>query len=248
MPMFKIILKNLQIKKQLLILLILATVSIINGQSNLEFNQTLNLNLNNAYTVPDGKTWKITSASANQINIDGGIWKTVQPYGSIGAASNLPIWVSEGQTISRGNISADTNLRISVLEFNIVSVSSSSTGNTSSNVGVSADGFSTSGVFNVVLEGVAGNGSISNVFGTIEVPEGKIWKIINVSAFKPGLVGVYSWIIISGNMANFRSDQVHITNWNLYLSEGTHSIYCQSSNNNHGIEQVTLNGIEYNAN
>ena len=39
-------------KKQLLILLTLATVSIINGQNNLEFNQTLNLNINGAgYTI-----------------------------------------------------------------------------------------------------------------------------------------------------------------------------------------------------
>jgi len=212
------------------------------------FNQTLNLSLGSV-TVPDGKTWKITSASQNQINIDGGIWRTVQPISNAYAAgSNLPIWVSEGQTISRGSIAADTNSRISVLEFNIVSISSSSAGVTSSNGGVSADGFSASGVFNVVLEGVAGYGSISNVFGTIEVPEGKIWKVINVSAFKPSIVGVYSWIIISGNMARLSSDQVQMPNWNLYLSEGTHSIYCQSANNMHNIEQVTLNGIEYNAN
>ena len=219
-------------------LFILFTGIIAQAQNNLEFNQALIVQTIPGAVVPNGKVWKIESSSAGELYIDG-----ASPPFFMSYHDNLPLWVPEGKQITSNDPSY-----ISVLEFNLAPVSSSSAGVTSSNGGVSADGFSASGVFNVVLEGVAGNASISNVFGTIEVPEGKIWKVINVSAFKPSIVGVYSWIIISGNMARLSSDQVQMPNWNLYLSEGTHSIYCQSANNQHGIEQVTLNGIEYNAN
>ena len=51
-------------KKQLLILITLATIFIVNGQSNLVYNQTLYLNISeNSVTVPENKTWKIVSSN-----------------------------------------------------------------------------------------------------------------------------------------------------------------------------------------
>lgn len=127
-------------KKQVLILLTLATAFTINGQSNLEFNQTLNLNINGAgYTVPDGKTWKITSASHVTIKVDGIDWPTIRKEiwgGNISITNNLPIWVSEGKTISW----TDNNY-ISVLEFNVVPVSSTSGDGSSNSTSAATNSF-----------------------------------------------------------------------------------------------------------
>jgi hypothetical protein len=102
----------------------------LHSQNNLEFNQTLNLNIVEAETVPSGKTWKITSATHNEIKIDGVNWPTLRKEtwgGDIAMASNLPIWVSEGKTLSW-----TANNYISVLEFNITPLSSNSTNSSSS--------------------------------------------------------------------------------------------------------------------
>ena len=98
-------------------------IASVHSQNNLEFNQTLNLNIAEAVTVPTGKTWKITSATHREIIIDGVGWPTLRKEtygGDVAMASNLPIWVSEGKTISW----TATNY-ISVLEFNVVPISSS---------------------------------------------------------------------------------------------------------------------------
>ena len=105
-------------------------ITSIHSQNNLEFNQTLNLNIVEPETVPSGKTWKITSATHNEIKIDGVNWPTLRKEiwgGDIAMASNLPIWVSEGKTISW-----TANNYISVLEFNITPLSSNSANSSSS--------------------------------------------------------------------------------------------------------------------
>ena len=149
-------------KKQLLILLTLATVFTINGQSNLEFNQTLNLNINGAgYTVPDGKTWKITSASHVTIKVDGIDWPTIRKEiwgGDISITNNLPIWVSEGKIISW----TDNNY-ISVLEFNVVPISST-TGDGSSNSTSAA-----TNSFGNVIPSSDSNSSIPSIFDSPKV-------------------------------------------------------------------------------
>ena len=78
-------------------------IASVHSQNNLEFNQTLNLNIAEAVTVPTGKTWKITSSTHREIIIDGVGWPTLRKEtygGDVAMASNLPIWVSEGKTIS----------------------------------------------------------------------------------------------------------------------------------------------------
>jgi hypothetical protein len=105
-------------------------IASVHSQNNLEFNQTLNLNIVEPVTVPSGKTWKITSSTHREIIIDGVGWQTLrrETYGGdVAMASNLPIWVSEGKTISW----TATNY-ISVLEFNITPLSSSNSTNSSS--------------------------------------------------------------------------------------------------------------------
>ena len=115
----------------------------LHSQNNLEFNQTLNLNIiDNPVTVPTGKTWKITSASHHEIKIDGVSWPTIRREewsGGRAVASNLPIWVSEGKTISFPS-SLATNNYISVLEFNITTLSSSNSSNSSSSATTTSGG------------------------------------------------------------------------------------------------------------
>ena len=121
----------------------LLIIANIHSQNNLEFNQTLNLNIiDNPVTVPTGKTWKITSASHHEIKIDGVSWPTIRREewsGGRAVASNLPIWVSEGKTISFPS-SLATNNYISVLEFNITTLSSSSNSSNSSSSATTTSG------------------------------------------------------------------------------------------------------------
>ena len=218
-------------------------IASVHSQNNLEFNQTLNLNIAEAVTVPTGKTWKITSATHREIIIDGVGWPTLRKEtygGDVAMASNLPIWVSEGKTISW----TATNY-ISVLEFNVVPISSSGA---SSSVGIGGtDGFSVSGVFNIELTNNISGYSYS-LFGTITVPEGKIWKITKVSSFNIYSPSTHGYIIISGNQFYTRLDQHANPSPNVYLSAGVHEVYATSSDGNGSIEAVTINGIEYNSN
>ena len=113
-------------------------IASVHSQNNLEFNQTLNLNIVEAVTVPIGKTWKITSATHREIYIDGVTWPTLrrETYGgNVTMASNLPIWVSEGKTLSWS-----ANNYISVLEFNITTLSSSSNSSNSSSSATTTSG------------------------------------------------------------------------------------------------------------
>ena len=119
-------------KKQVLILLTLATAFTINGQSNLEFNRNLFVAIQSpGVTVPEGKSWKIEASSNGEIFINNISWITRTSSGF----GNLPVWVPGGTTI----IANGNNAHISVLEFNITPVSSSnSSGSSSSTATITA--------------------------------------------------------------------------------------------------------------
>ena len=207
------------------------------AQSNLVFEQALIVQTGPDAVVPNGKVWKIESSSEGEIYIDGASWMLSDSNGK----GNLPLWVPEGKTITSNAWYG----KISVLEFSVVPISSSGS---SSNVGVGADGFSASGVFNVELTNNISGYSYS-LFGTITVPEGKIWKITKVSSFNISSPSTHGYIIISGNQFYTRLDQHANPSPNVYLSAGVHEVYATSSDGNNGsIEAVTINGIEYNSN
>jgi hypothetical protein len=108
-------------KKQLLILLTLATIFIANGQSNLVYNQTLYLNISeNSVTVPENKTWKIVSSNGAFFRIDGIRWDVVNSDGA--TRRSLPAWIPSGKIIDAEN---QANIFLSILEFNIVPISTS---------------------------------------------------------------------------------------------------------------------------
>ena len=107
-------------KKQLLILITLATIFIVNGQSNLVYNQTLYLNISeNSVTVPENKTWKIVSSNGVFFRVDGIRWDVVNSDGT--TRRSLPTWIPSGKIIDAEN---QANIFLSILEFNIVPITS----------------------------------------------------------------------------------------------------------------------------
>ena len=82
-------------KKQLLILITLATIFIVNGQSNLVYNQTLYLNISeNSVTVPENK---IVSSNGVFFRVDGIRWDVVNSDGT--TRRSLPTWIPSGKII-----------------------------------------------------------------------------------------------------------------------------------------------------
>lgn len=165
-------------KKLITLALIIGATTLTQAQSNLVFNQVLILDFtNNAaepYIVPEGKVWKVESATlGSTFKVDGNTWT----MGDLGSYRMGPIWIPENSALSGGSSDADF---ISVLEFNVVPISTT-TGD--SGGGVSADGFTASGIINLAFSGTNSSGNIGTktVLGTITVPEGKIWKIISSS-------------------------------------------------------------------
>ena len=116
-------------KKQLFILLTVVTTFVLNGQSNLVYNQTLYLNISeNSVTVPENKTWKIISSNGAFFRIDGA--KFDMYHEDTGAVRNMPTWVPSGKIIDAGT---QLNVFLSILEFNIVPISSTSNNSTAAN-------------------------------------------------------------------------------------------------------------------
>ena len=222
-------------KRLFFLFLFFTTITL--AQNNLVFEQALIVQTGPDAVVPNGKVWKIESSSEGQIYIDGASWILSDSNGK----GNLPLWVPEGKTITSNAWYG----KISVLEFSVVPISSSGS---SSNVGVGAEGFSVSGVFNIELTNNISGYSYS-LFGTITVPEGKIWKITKVSSFNTQSPGRHGYVMINGNVFYTRLDQHPSPSPNVYLSAGVHEVYATSSDGNNGsIEAVTINGIEYNSN
>ena len=127
----------------------------IYSQGNLQFNKVINITLtapigstNNtdgialysagSYTIPDGKVWKIESASLSKLGGNGNRGPTGEDtqgaiklgdmviHGSSGnykSAHTKPIWMPSGTynlTIHKAEGNYKTDVSISIIEFNIV--------------------------------------------------------------------------------------------------------------------------------
>ena len=152
------------------------------------FNQVLNFNIDtgSSVTVPEGKVWKIVSG-VTQGEVQ--FYSTNQDYGNDLNASNSngyaiqsfqkPFWLGQGNTIARTSGSAGAVF--SILEFNVVAISSSSGG---SGGGVSADGLKFSQVINYSGTYNFPTNYTGHIYETFEIPEGKVWKITSVTVAK----------------------------------------------------------------
>jgi len=176
-------------KKYLLTVLILAFTAQINAQNNLVFNQVLcfELALNTTVTVPEGKVWKVEFSPillvADKQDVDYGLGLNnaiVQ-----GTTSRNAIWFPEGTSIrANGNQGV-----LSILEFNVVAVSSGSgggSGNTNSTNDFSTPGGGQSyGDDYTPGESVTDNDG--NVYGTVTIgPQTWTTSNLDVSTYRDG--------------------------------------------------------------
>ena len=223
--------------KRLFFLFLFFTTTAL-AQSNLVFEEPLWIPIGpspGGAVVPTGKVWKIQAVSIDYFYIDG-MQLHVRNNNGFG---NLPLWLPEGKTIT-----ASSNQYLSVLQFSLAPITTSN----NSTSGLSSEGLSFSNVFNIELTNST-SGNLYSLFGTITVPEGKIWKITKISSFNTQSPGRHGYVMINGNVFYTRLDQHPSPSPNVYLSAGVYEVHATSSSGNTGsIEAVTINGIEYNSN
>ena len=142
----------------------------LNGQSNLVYNQTLYLNISeNSVTVPENKTWKIVSSNGNFFRVDGIRWDVVNNDGT--TRRSLPAWIPSGKIIDAEN---QANIFLSILEFNIVPISSTSNNSTAANA------------FGNVIPSTDSSSSTPSIFNSPKVfTEEGIWVV------PPGVTNIF---------------------------------------------------------
>ena len=164
--------------------LLIFVASLGYSQSNLVFNRVLNFRLTpgngtvtpaQTATVPDGKVWKIESYDrdgAGSIRV--GFEIQNPEYGStitLGSYSTTPIWLQEGTILK----ATTDGIFFSVLEFDVVPVSTTSTGSG----GLSSEGLEFNQVINYSNNVIVGG--YGEIIDVLEVPQGKVWKITRVT-------------------------------------------------------------------
>ena len=142
----------------------------LNGQSNLVYNQTLYLNISeNSVTVPENKTWKIVSSNGNFFRVDGIRWDVVNNDGT--TRRSLPAWIPSGKIIDAEN---QADIFLSILEFNIVPISSTSNNSTAANA------------FGNVIPSTDSSSSTPSIFNSPKVfTEEGIWVV------PPGVTNIF---------------------------------------------------------
>ena len=169
--------------KNIIIILTLFITSVVHSQYNLEFNRVLTFELaQNTYAeVPEGKVWKVES-STGQIRVSNpsndigyGISTMNSDTGAFNTNANAT-WLKSGDQLL--NSTGGARQAYSIIEFNLISTSST---NSSSGLG-STLGLSFNRLIDFELDVVcSGNGGWECIAGAMQVPEGKLWQIVNVS-------------------------------------------------------------------
>ena len=175
-------------KKLITFALIIGATTFIQAQSNLVFNQVLNFNigLGETVTVPEGKVWKLESGiSQGEVLIS----SINQEYGNNLDSSNMddyalqtynmPLWLGQGTSLTYNGSTGDNFL--SILEFNVVPISSSGSGTVDtgiSNGALPGDDYT---------PGESFSDADGNTYDTVEI-NGQTWTTtnLNVSAYRDG--------------------------------------------------------------
>ena len=153
------------------------------AQNNLFFNRVLNFGIakNQTVTVPEGKAWNVVSGPVFPINDSPVYGSTLSGASMIGEANN---WLGEGVSISNG-----TNvLQIySILEYDVIPISSSTTGSTSSTSGfTSTTDFVGSGQYTTTKDYTEADSFTDidgNEYGAVNI-DGAIWSTSNLRVTK----------------------------------------------------------------
>ena len=153
------------------------------AQNNLFFNRVLNFSLDRGQTVtvPEGKAWNVVSGQVYPINDSPVYGSTLSGASMIGEANN---WLGEGVSISNGNLALQI---YSILEYDVIPISSSTTGSTSSTSGfTSTTDFVGSGQYTTTKDYTEADSFTDidgNEYGAVNI-DGAIWSTSNLRVTK----------------------------------------------------------------
>ena len=172
-------------KKLITLALIIGTTTLTNAQSNLVFNQALivKLTASTEKIVPEGKVWKVESmnVAGGNILVDDSEWAIAVG----GSFRNMPAWFPAGTSLKRPGSGSISNY-LSVLEFNVVAISSSSGGSGGGDSGTNSND-NGSGFGDDFNQGGAVSDTDGNDYQTVVV-NGQTWTTSNldVSSYRDG--------------------------------------------------------------
>ena len=229
-------------KKIITLIIIICATTLIQAQGDLVFNKALILEIGfTPITVPEGKVWKVQGTNGGVIvSVNNSSFTLYQG-----------LWMPEGFSFRKAS-SGSQATAVNVLEFNVVPLSSSSSiGGTA---GSSAEGLEFNKVINIqVNESTNGYGG---PIGSIEIPEGKVWKITSVTLHSGGSTsypyrldstaetGVYlgeNIIFYNDNSANAYN------NYPIWINSGTKELALGRDNLQQNMNyRITISAIEYN--
>jgi uncharacterized protein (TIGR02145 family) len=223
-------------KKFITLALIIGTTTFIQAQSNLVFNQVLNFNIGTGepVTVPEGKVWKLESG-ISQGNVL--ISSINQEYGNNLDSSNMdayslqaynmPMWLGQGTTLTLIYNGSTGDNFLSILEFNVVPLSSSSSSSTSSTGFTSSTDFVGSGQYTTTNDYTVADSFTDidgNEYGAINL-NGNIWSSsdLKVTKFTDGtpipLSTSYTDFRNTSKAAYFINNGTYLYNWQAIVGE-----------------------------
>ena len=239
-------------KKLITLALIIGATTLTQAQSNLVFNRVLDFTVtsSNQATVPEGKVWKLENFSSSSLRINKADVAYGQTINNVALfSSNKPTWYSEGTVL----YASSSTVSLSILEFNVVAISSSSGG---SGGGVSADGLIFSQVINYSDNAIAYNANTSATWtDTIVIPEGKVWKImsfsvVNLSNLNNQISDCNGCIAEFDNLvaySRYISGYSPPTNqYPMFINEGVKELKVYNGSNSFNL-RVSFTAVEYNS-
>lgn len=240
--------------------LLIFVASLGYSQSNLVYNRVLNFKLTSSQTatVPEGKVWKVENfTNQGGTGVDNFRYFTSEAdYGSPSIANETfdateggVVWLKEGSDISGY---ASNGTLFSILEFDVVPVSTTSTGSG----GLSSEGLEFNQVIN--YSNTVTTGPLGDIVDNLVVPEGKVWKITRV--FLNGYAYVYPTrpydvsncsVELGGQNLFYRPStsgysNSSFENYPVWINSGTKSLIIGHSENNNKSFKISISAIEYN--
>ena len=179
---------DFNIKKLITLALIIGVTTLTQAQSNLVFNQALAFSLtggSSTAVVPEGKVWKFESWTGNlRVTTSGSEYGSDVFIGSAFYNNSRAVWLPQGTTIYGQDGIPQQNF--SILEFNVVAISSSSGGSGGGDSGTNSND-NGSGFGDDFNQGGVVSDTDGNDYQTVVV-NGQTWTTSNldVSSYRDG--------------------------------------------------------------
>ena len=185
---------NSKMKTSLLILISFLTIT-AHSQNNLFFDEVklIRFSTQPSVTVPSGKVWKIVGSDLEGTNQSVNININGEPFflSGVNTGVNNQIWLPEGTVVSRGTVSSSSGAygssTISVIQYAVIPISSSTTGSTASTVGfTSTTDFVGSGQYTTTKDYTEADSFTDidgNEYGAVNI-DGAIWSTSNLRVTK----------------------------------------------------------------